>query len=81
MGLLRASLKLLPLCCVLELLRFLPALFKSGNSIPYSPPVQPHMQALLAFEARCSGFSFLVQDGELSVGHGPLGLGREPLQL
>lgn len=40
-----------------------------------------HMQALLAFEARCSRFSFLLQDGELSVGHGPLGLGRETLQL
>lgn len=42
MGLLWASLKLLPLCCILELLRFLPALFKSGNSIRYSPPVLPY---------------------------------------
>lgn len=40
-----------------------------------------HRQALLTFEARGSGLSFLAQDRELSVGHGPLGLGGGPLQL
>ena len=40
-----------------------------------------HRQALLTFEARGSGLSFPAQDRELSVGHGPLGLGGGPLQL